>query len=98
MELLKTTKLVENAILEYPETRSNDFELVFKVYEKIKPEIKYIRFEKVIKNHIKYGLPTFESITRARRKILEKHPELRDAKATKRRLKEQEKYLEYSQM
>ena len=98
MEKLTIEKGVENAMLEYPETRSDDFILVLKVYEQIKPEIKYIRLQKVIYNHKEYGLPSFESITRARRKLLAKHPELRDKEATEIRLKEQAEYIEYSQM
>lgn len=96
MKLLTTEKRVENAMLEYPETRANDFLLILRVYEQIKPEIRYIRLEKVMYKHKEYGLPSFASITRARRKILAKFPELRDAGATEIRLKEQEEYLEYS--
>ena len=96
--LLTTAKRVENAMLEYPETRADDFKLVSRVYEQILGRIEYIRFWELMQHHIEYGLPSFESITRARRKILAKFPELRDAKATEIRLKEQEKYLEYSKM
>lgn len=98
MRLLTTEKRVENAMLEYPETRADDFQLVFRVYEQIVDYIKYLEFREIANNHIEYGLPSFASITRARRKILAKHPELRDEKATKIRLKEQKEYLEYSQM
>ena len=98
MKLLSIQKRVENAILEYPETRADDFKLVFRVYEQIVEWIMFETFWEVIEHHMEYGLPSFESITRARRKIFKKFPELRDEKATKIRLKEQEEYLEYSRM
>lgn len=98
MKLLTTEKRVESAMLVYPDTRANDFELVFRVYEQIKPDVAYTNFGKLMRKSWEYGLPSFESITRARRKILAKYPELRDEKATEIRLKEQKEYLEYSQM
>ena len=98
MRLLTTEKRVENAMLEYPETRADDFKLVYRVYEQIVEWIMFETFWEVIQNHKEYGLPSFASITRARRKIFKKFPELRDEKATEIRLKEQKEYLEYSQM
>ena len=47
-------------------------------------------------NHKKYGFPSFGSVTRARRKIFEKHPELKPTETTKRRKKAEEEYKEYS--
>lgn len=45
---------------------------------------------------MKYKGISFESITRHRRKFLEKHPELKDEKTEQARREEEEKYiLEY---
>lgn len=40
MNLLSVEKLVENALVDYPETRSDDFQLVYRVYEQLHPHIR----------------------------------------------------------
>lgn len=44
MNLLSVEKLVENALVGCPETRSDDFQLVYRVYEQMHP---YIRICKI---------------------------------------------------
>lgn len=56
-----------------------------------------ISFGTVLKNRKDFGLPTIESVGRARRKIVEKHPELsgNDEVEAHRTLNE-EKFREYA--
>lgn len=63
-----------------PESRNNDGLLISKVMELINPGIKGLKFNFVLENRRGLGLPTLETITRARRKVQRNHPELRAIK------------------
>lgn len=64
----------------YPNTRNDDGFLVSKVIETMNPAIKGLKFNFVMENRKALGLPSFETITRARRKIQANHPSLRAIK------------------
>lgn len=64
----------------YPDSRNNDGLLVSKVTEILNPSIKGLKFNFVLENRKVLGLPSFETITRARRKLQENNPELRAIK------------------
>ena len=67
---MKRIEPIVKELLElYPKTRDDDFYLIGSVYFMLAPEIKSKSFLDIIKNHSFYGLPSFESITRARRKV-----------------------------
>ena len=92
---------IENIVLEtvnkFPITRSDDFHLVYRVYQVLNEKIitKEL-FCEVMLNHSQYGLPSFESITRARRKVFEKYPTLKPEKVTKLRKKKEEEFELYA--
>lgn len=88
----KMETIVKALLEEYPQTRGNDNALIAGVFWLIDPELMNRPFKEVLK--IK-GLPSFESITRARRKVQEKNPILNDEKARKIRQKEEKEYREY---
>ena len=75
-ELLKITDIVEHILKEDERTRSNNWELYYAVCKYVNPNALSSKFGTVIRSHREYGLPPFESVTRARRKIVEHHPEL----------------------
>ena len=52
----------------------------------------------MLNNHVIFGLPSFASVTRARRKIQAQYPELKDAKAVEIRANEQEQYREFARL
>lgn len=92
---MKRIEPIVKELLElYPKTRDDDFYLIGSVYYTIAPEIKSKSFLDIIKNHSFYGLPSFESITRARRKVQAENEELVSSKA-KIRKREELEYLEY---
>lgn len=64
----------------YPNTRSDDGALVSKVIEIMNPAVKGLKFNFVIENRKALGLPSFETITRARRKVQAVYPSLRACK------------------
>ncbi len=66
-----------------------------KVIKEIEPELEGQTFANVMMN-AKYKGISFESITRARRKYMSQHPELKDKETEKARREEEENYiLEY---
>lgn len=97
MNLYKTEELVERVLRQYQDTRSDDFILIYRVYQSIN-ENAVIRepFYKIMLNHNDYNFPAIASIMRARRKVYEKYPYLKPEKVTKLRKDKEEEYKEYS--
>lgn len=103
MKLKNLESMVLKILQRYEATRSDDFVLIYAVYREIAihKEICFNMpltdsFCDMMMNHKKYGFPSFESVTRIRRKIFETHPELKPKKITKERKKAEEEYKEYS--
>lgn len=81
----KYDKLVEKALIEYPITRKDDFILYATVIHYIEPNIVHQPIGVVLKAHKELGIPSFETITRARRKIQEENIELCDEETKEKR-------------
>lgn len=89
--------VVKNVLENDPTTRDDNF----KLYAKVVMQVYHINnshsFLDVMFNHTNYDLPPMESITRTRRLVVTKHPELDSTKMVKEFRQEQEKeYIEYS--
>lgn len=86
--------LVEEALIKNEACRGDNFILYLEVLNK------YIDLNLSIKdvflNHDLLGIPSLESITRARRKLQEKHPELKNKIVAAIREKEEQDYINYS--
>lgn len=102
-KLLNITELVKGILEEKPETRNDDNLLWLEAVRAAVQDKKYgnkmteLTFAYVLKNIYTSGLPSFASVSRARRKLQEKYPELRGTERTKRRRAENEKkYREYA--
>ena len=76
----KIERLVQYSLMTSPKARDDDFLLVCMVYTDLNETTRYKNFEYVMMNHKLLGLPSFESITRARRKLQSRHPELCSSK------------------
>lgn len=74
--LINITEIVLDILKTEPETRSSDYELYFHVCKTINPRIIAMQFGSVMKNHKDLGIPAFETVSRCRRKVVEKHPSL----------------------
>lgn len=86
-------KIVLKLLKEYPITRKDDFILIAGVYKMLGVDVSK-SFKDVMKNHGK--LPSFESITRCRRKLQADNEELIDKASQKARKEEELKYfMEY---
>lgn len=95
--LYTTEDLVHKALILFEDARSDDFVLIYRVYQLIN-ENTVIRepFYHVMLNHKEYKLPAIASIMRARRKVYEKHPSLNPKKIKKLRKSKEEAYKHYS--
>lgn len=69
--------------------------MILKVISKLYPYEVGKRFETVMFNAKNKGI-SFESITRCRRKVQEKKPELKDEKTANIREKKQNRFIKYS--
>lgn len=85
---------VKQILIAKPDTRDDDMKLyAYMVYSTVglKPSV---GFYEAVFHHSKYNLPSYESVTRARRKVQENEPTLRGEKYLKR-LERQEEYRQY---
>ena len=96
MKCKQLEPIVTNLLEKHPVTREDDFKLVLGVYLATNKNVFNMNFVDVMKNHEKLGLPSFASITRARRKICESRPDLKDKKMAVIREEEQQEFKKYS--
>lgn len=81
---------VRRILIEQPETRDDDMKLyAILVHKATKMSVK-VNFYEAMYNHEKYNLPSYESVTRARRKVQENEPPLQGTKRQKRKELEEE--------
>lgn len=84
---------VESLLRRHESLRSNDKRLVFNIWLKILrkkiSEADYEKLSSVLRFLLESDIPPIESITRARRKLQELHPELQKNKSKKRDLEKQ---------
>ena len=93
----KLKNIVKDTLTNIEKTRSDDYMLTYFVIKKYLDDknIKIEYFYQIMMFHKTYGLPSIESITRARRLLQRKYPELRaDREVEKIRAKEEERYRE----
>lgn len=97
MSRLQTMEKVVLEILEIsPKAREDDYVLMWLVCDKLAPDIITKPFGDVMYHHKSWRLPNWESVTRARRKIQEKRPDLISPKKARKRREEEEVYREYA--
>lgn len=96
-KLKNVEELVKRVLERNKFSRNDDFYLVVNVYCQINSDVRYKDFGYVMENHKHLKLPSFESITRARRKLQAKYPELRGSEAmTERRYREWQDFRTYA--
>lgn len=96
-KLQKVEAIVERVLDRLPVTRDDDFLLIYNVYKFMNEDTPYMDFRRVMRDHEALGLPSFESITRARRKVQSEKPELRPSKKAKKiRTEEERAYRQYA--
>lgn len=95
-KLSKTENVVYQILKEKPETREDDFKLIYEVYTTLNNTVNYLKFDIVMNDHKRFGLPSFHTISRTRRKLFERYPELKLKGITEQRKEAEEEYKEYA--
>ncbi len=96
MEYYETIK---NVLTDHPETRDDDMKLYAIVVHYRTGMSSTIGFYSALWNHDAYHLPSYDSVTRIRRKVQQEHEELRGEKYKDRKKEElnyRAKYSPYS--
>ena len=88
--------IVLQVLKENPAARSDDYILMLLICQKIDSALINEPFESVMKFHKVNGLPNWETVTRCRRKIQAKYPELVSPVTARKRRKEEAEYMEYA--
>lgn len=92
----KLENIVKYVLEESSEARDDDFILILNVYEAIDGDLWHMSFRTIMRDHLELKLPSFESITRARRKVQKEYPELQSSRKTKEvRSAEEKAYCNY---
>lgn len=94
-KLYKLEEVVKNILEDEELARRDDCYLILRVVEKIYPTLVSETFKEVMVKGKSKGL-SFESITRARRKVQKDNPELCDEETVESRINEMQEYVEYS--
>ena len=94
-KLNRLSKIVLKVLQDHKEARKDDFILVSYVMDELGVPTNF-DMRVMLHNHAVFGLPSLESITRARRKIQAEYPALKDDKTAEIRNAEQEEYREFA--
>lgn len=92
----KYENVVLNILKSFPLARSDDYFLMSKVCEQLNPDVCSKPFKQVMQQHKTLGVPNWETVSRCRRKVQEKHPELKNPETAQIRAIEQEDYKGYA--
>lgn len=94
MERVKTFDLVKSILESVPETRDDDFELIRECSKRF--GLDGWKFAETLTLWRYHKLPTFEGITRARRKVQEMYPSLRASdKVAEARAEQEREYADF---
>lgn len=94
-KLDKIKNIVLRVLEKNTEARKDDFVLFSLVCDEMGVPINF-DFRTMLNEHRLFGLPSWESVSRARRKIQAEQPELKDAKTAVIRTAEIKEYKEFA--
>ena len=94
--LYEIEELVKDILINEPRARKDDFYLISTLIKRIKPHVLTMQVVEALNIAKEKNFPPFESITRARRKVQRKNPNLKDKLTEKARLKEVGAYMQYA--
>lgn len=90
-------KTVEEVLIQYPDTRNSDDLLYLMVCKCKSPSYAKLPLERALLERKNYGIPTYASVDRARRKVQAENPELRGSDSvTDARYENYKEYKEYA--
>ncbi len=95
-KILKTEEKVRQILVHNPETRNDDNLLIYEFLREYF-DIDNLSIKELLLNGRQLGIPSFETITRVRRKIQECSPYLKSTeKIDKIRYKQEKKFTDYA--
>lgn len=94
MDKTTTINIVKEILENDEKARKDDFYLILRVIQKTNPEVRNMNFNILLENAELLHIPSFASITRARRNVTTKYPELIDEETNRIRRREEQKYKE----
>lgn len=95
-EMECTQRIVKRILIDYPLARDSDIYLYIRVMKSLNPKACDLPFEEVILNMRELGLPLYSTVSRARRDIQLKNPELKGTKKKQEiRAELEQEYREY---
>lgn len=95
-KLIKQEDIVRPILEKYPETRGDDFLLYAEVIKEYRPELAELSVTDFFVAHRDLYCPCYESITRVRRRLQAKYPELASDKVKEKRAREEMAYIGYA--
>ena len=95
-DIYKTEEVVLAVLQESIEARKDDRYLISCVIEKIRPYITNQSMKYVFEHYKELKLPAFSTITRCRRKLQKRYPELKDTETAEARFEETMIYEQYA--
>ena len=93
MKIRKLAEIVKEILIFVPETRTSDKLLIGEIAKEFGHDPNYDSYYDIA-NDKKF--PSFESITRARRKVQELYPDLRVEKVAESRTNKETEYIEFA--
>lgn len=93
-ELTSTMAIVKDILVKNKKARNSDFYLYIKVMERLNKGSSKLPFDEVLNNLQELGLPCYDTVTRARRKIQEKNPDLQSDRFIAKCREENQKVFE----
>lgn len=95
LRLMNLEKIIEPILRKEELARCDDCYLILQVVRKLYPYESGRTFANVMMGAKQKGI-SFESITRCRRRLQKKYPELKDEYVAQKRDEEQQEYIDYS--
>lgn len=95
-KLITIEKLVENILEDNYDARINNDKLYLYVCKYFNEDVPSMSVEDFFRVRTQIGCPTFESVTRARRKLVETRTDLNPKDIKMIRKEEEKKYVEYA--
>ena len=95
-KLIKQESIIKPILEEHPETRGDDFLLYAEVIREYRPELAELSVLDFFVAHKDLYCPSYESVSRVRRRLQAKFPELCSDEVKAKRAKQQAEYKTYS--
>lgn len=96
MANFKIESVVKEILTSIPATRSDDYLLYREMCSRLCPQAGALPLSTALERHKSLGMPSWETVSRCRRKVQERCPELRDPATAKVRAEEEQQYKEYA--